>query len=104
MIDLSGKVAVVTGGGSGIGKEICRFFAQSGATVVLNGTKPDTVQAAVEEIRQQGGQAARALSAVLAARLSGFAVRLGPGFLVAERLVVQPARPVLLQVALEQAR
>lgn len=35
MVDLSNKVAIVTGGGSGIGKEICLLFAKAGATIVI---------------------------------------------------------------------
>jgi 3-oxoacyl-[acyl-carrier protein] reductase len=33
--ELAGKVVVVTGGSGGIGAEICRHFAQAGATVVF---------------------------------------------------------------------
>jgi NAD(P)-dependent dehydrogenase (short-subunit alcohol dehydrogenase family) len=35
LFDLSGKVAIVTGGGNGIGAACCRMLADFGATVVI---------------------------------------------------------------------
>ena len=35
-IDLSGKTAVVTGGGQGLGAAICKMFAEAGANIVVN--------------------------------------------------------------------
>jgi gluconate 5-dehydrogenase len=58
LFDVSDKVVFITGSSRGLGFMMAQGFAQSGAMVVLNGTNPDTVQAAVEKIRQQGGQAA----------------------------------------------
>jgi NAD(P)-dependent dehydrogenase (short-subunit alcohol dehydrogenase family) len=63
---LEGKVAAVTGGGSGIGREICKLMAAEGAKVVVNdlGTAVDGVgqshsaaDQTVEMIKHAGGEA-----------------------------------------------
>ena len=54
MFDLSGKVAVVTGGGRGIGRGIVRALATAGADVVVSGRSPGPVEAAVAEARGLG--------------------------------------------------
>ncbi|KAL5614625.1 uncharacterized protein BROUX77_000462 [Berkeleyomyces rouxiae] len=54
-LDFSGKVALVTGGGAGIGRIYSLAFAKHGASVVVNDlANPDTV---VEEIKKMGGKA-----------------------------------------------
>lgn len=55
--DLKGKVAVVTGGSGGIGAAACRLLAANGARVAVNGRDGAKVEAAVEDIRAEGGQA-----------------------------------------------
>ncbi|MDP9362566.1 MAG: glucose 1-dehydrogenase [Acidobacteriota bacterium] len=54
---LASKVALITGGGSGIGKASCLLFAKEGAKVVVVDLKLDTAEATAEEIRQAGGDA-----------------------------------------------
>ena len=54
---LEGKVAIVTGGGSGIGEAICKKFAKEGARVVVAGLAEDPVEDVVKEIQQNGGTA-----------------------------------------------
>jgi len=49
--DISGKTAVVTGGGSGIGKAICRVLARAGARVHLLDLDLETGRRTAEEIR-----------------------------------------------------
>ena len=51
---LTGKVAVVTGGGAGIGRRIARGLAAFGASVVIWERDPGSAQAAAEEVSGLG--------------------------------------------------
>ena len=54
---LQDKVAVVTGGGGGIGAAICREFAAEGARVAVTDLQPEAADLVVADIRARGGQA-----------------------------------------------
>jgi NAD(P)-dependent dehydrogenase (short-subunit alcohol dehydrogenase family) len=56
-IDLGGKGALVTGSGAGIGREIARWLARAGASVVVHDIREDKAQAVVDEISSEGGRA-----------------------------------------------
>lgn len=62
MANFDGKVAIVTGAGSGIGSAIARLLAGSGARVLVNDIDQQRAERTAEVIRSAGGQA-RAFSA-----------------------------------------
>ena len=55
--DFSGRVAVVTGGASGIGREVATQFAKSGASVVVADVDDEGGQDTIEQIESNGGAA-----------------------------------------------
>ncbi len=63
-VDLSGKVAVVSGGSSGMGAAIARQMGMSGAAVVVGGRDEGRTNAVADEIVVAGGQACAVLGDV----------------------------------------
>ena len=57
MFDLTGKVAIVTGGNGGIGLGMARGLAKAGARVVIAARKEEKSRAAVSELRELGSDA-----------------------------------------------
>lgn len=53
--DLTGRTALITGGGSGIGKGCAKILADAGANVFVIGRRESKLQEVCEEIRGQGG-------------------------------------------------
>jgi NAD(P)-dependent dehydrogenase (short-subunit alcohol dehydrogenase family) len=53
----TGKVVLVTGGGSGIGQAAARAFARDGATVTVTGRRPGPLEQTVRLIEADGGRA-----------------------------------------------
>jgi NAD(P)-dependent dehydrogenase (short-subunit alcohol dehydrogenase family) len=81
-IDHSGKGALVTGAGAGIGREIARWLGRAGATVAVHDVRPDKAEAVVAEIQASGGSALAVIAdarddAALEAMVDEAADRLG---------------------------
>lgn len=64
MFDLTGKVALVTGGNGGIGLGMARALLASGAKVSIWGSNPDKTASACDALARECGDAARVHSAV----------------------------------------
>jgi len=56
-MDLEKKIAVITGGGTGIGKATALLFAREGAAVVLAGRRAEPLERTAREITKAGGRA-----------------------------------------------
>jgi NAD(P)-dependent dehydrogenase (short-subunit alcohol dehydrogenase family) len=57
MEDFTGKVTIVTGGASGVGRELSRALAEEGATVVVADINLDGAKKTVSDIKTKGGAA-----------------------------------------------
>ena len=53
---LTGKVAIITGGGQGCGLGVAQAFASEGASIVITGRVPEKLQAVLPEIEKRGGK------------------------------------------------
>ena len=55
--DLTGRTALVTGAGAGIGRAIARAYGAAGATVVVTDINAESAETVAEEVRAAGGKA-----------------------------------------------
>ncbi len=58
MLDIKGNVAVITGGGSGIGESIAKYWVERGGKVVLGDIAADALERVAGEIKDMGGEVA----------------------------------------------
>jgi NAD(P)-dependent dehydrogenase (short-subunit alcohol dehydrogenase family) len=96
---LQGKVAIVTGGGRGIGRAIALRFASEGAAVLVAARTKTEIDSVVAEIEKKGGKAAAAAGDVSreadCAAIFAAAERLGPvSILVNNAGEYGPVKPV----------
>jgi 3-oxoacyl-[acyl-carrier protein] reductase len=61
---LRGRVALITGGGSGLGREIALTFAREGAKIAVNDIRRAAAEQAVKEVEAAGGEAMAVLADV----------------------------------------
>jgi NAD(P)-dependent dehydrogenase (short-subunit alcohol dehydrogenase family) len=85
-LQLSNKIALVSGSTAGIGNAIATSLAREGAAVIVNGRSAKAVAAAVEEMKAATGSS----------KVSGFAGDLSDAAVAAELLVKHPAVDVLV--------
>ena len=57
IFDISGKTALVTGAGTGIGQQIAISLAEAGARVIVAARRLDKLEETVKRIEQAGGEA-----------------------------------------------
>ncbi len=68
LFNLSGKVALVTGGSKGLGKAMARGLAEAGADIVISSRKEGELRAALDEILQGTGRRGRYVVADMSKR------------------------------------
>ncbi|THK39250.1 SDR family oxidoreductase [Ensifer sp. MPMI2T] len=57
-----GKIALVTGGGTGVGREIAKALSAEGYSLIVTGRRPDVLEGAAGEIARETGGAVRAIT------------------------------------------
>src|SRR5438270_6764306 len=68
LFDLSGKVALITGGSKGLGKAMARGLAEVGADVVISSRHEDELRPALDEILKGTGRKGRYVVADMSKR------------------------------------
>jgi len=86
------KVAIVTGGNSGMGKEVARRFVAEGGRVVVNGRNAAKTEAAVKDIDPTGKLAVAQIGDVALPATGEAAVKSRPRPVRAARCAVQQCR------------
>ena len=98
--DLTGKVALVTGAYRGLGLAIAKGLAQAGATVVLNGRKPEALATAAAALNGAGLHAATAVfdvtdTAAIKRAIDGLEASYGHLDIVVNNAGIQRRKPMV---------
>ena len=64
MLEIKDSVAVITGGGGGIGKTLAKYWVENGGKVLLTDVVPAPLEAAKKELEALGGQVATLVCSV----------------------------------------
>jgi len=99
MFELTGRVAMVTGGGQSVGEGIARLLAEQGAAVAVNDLFPERAEAVADAIRVAGGSACAAAFDVtdaeaVTAGVSKLSASLGPVDILVNNAGVPPGMGV----------
>ena len=97
--DLSGRTALVTGAGSGLGLAMARGLAEAGARVVLNGRSATKLETAAQQLRDSGLAAETAAfdvadSSQVAAGIAAVLGRLGAIDILVNNAGIQHRAPI----------
>ena len=57
LFDMTGKLALITGGGTGLGRQFAHTLAGAGASIILAARRAEPLQATADEVRAAGGEA-----------------------------------------------
>ncbi len=96
--DLGGKTAIVTGGGSGLGRTTVHALARAGARVVIAAPPESPIEAVAEEVRALGGAALAVATdvrdgAAVEAMVARAADQFGGADILVNNAAIYPSRP-----------
>ncbi len=95
---ITNRVAIITGGGQGIGKGIASIFAEAGAYVVISDMIAETVQATAQELSEQGGNVLATVTDVRDSGQVAEMVKTNPGYVRQDRYFGEQCRRELQEI------